>query len=130
MVKSKIIENNSTIVKKWLKEITELLSNNFCLEDNALILHKPEDYYNLGFPPEFVDQFIKDHESGDQITNTIYVKGERREIAPASVYNLDFLYGIIELLDIQYTNIGPGGRGSQAREIVELIKQKLDKNTE
>ena len=114
-------------MKKWQKEITDLLSDNFCLKPNGHGLFKPEIYYKLGFPIEFVDQFIKDFESDDSYVGTIFTKGERREVLTGVVYNLDFLYGILELLCIQYTNQFGSGRGDQAREIVELVKEKLGK---
>lgn len=111
-------------MKKWQQEITKLLSNNFCFDPSGHGLFKPEIYYNLGFPIEFVDQFIKDFESDDSYVGTIFTKGERREVLTGVVYNLDFLYGIADELEIRYNSEGVGRR-SQAEDLVQLIKEKL-----
>lgn len=111
-------------MKTWKNLIIEALTRDFSLEADGHRVNKPEYYYQLGFPIEFVDQFIKDIQSDGSIKGTIFTDGKPREITSRVIHNLDFLYGIANELGITYNSDG-GGRGWQARDLVKLIKEKI-----
>lgn len=108
---------------EWKKEITLLLSQNFVLDANGHSIYLPEHYYELGFPTEFVDQFVKNHDSDDSFTGTIFNNdGTKKEIA-YGVWNLDFLYGLVDIFDLHYD--GVTGRGENAKECVRVLKEHM-----
>lgn len=111
------------INKKEIKnQIENSLRQNFDLEPDGHGIYLPEYYYNIGIPPEFVDQFIKEHHSDGTIKGTIHNNGVRKSVA-IGVYNLDLLRGIANLLGLNYPHYF--GRGREADAIVNALKINL-----
>ena len=108
---------------EWRKEIKLLLTKNFVIDANGHIIYFPEHYYELGFPTEFVDQFIKNHESDDSIIGTIYKNDGSKKGIAYGVWNLDFLYGLVGLFNLHYA--GVTSRGENAKECVRVLKEYM-----
>lgn len=85
----------------------------------------PEHYYELEFPIEFVDQFVKNHESDDSIVATIYKKDGSKKETAYGVWNLSFLYGLVDLFNLDYERVY--GRGANAEECVRVLKVHMEK---
>ncbi len=111
--------------KELKSQIVESLKSDFNLEPDGHGIYLPEYYYQLGLPPEFVDQFIKTHQSDGTLKGTIHNKGETKAVA-IGVYNLDLLRGIANLLGLRYPFYF--GRGREADAIIEALKKYLGVN--
>ncbi len=108
--------------KEIRNQIADSLRQNFGLEPDGHGIFLPEYYYNIGLPPEFVDQYIKEHRSDGTIKGTIHNNGVTKSVA-IGVYNLDLLRGIASLFQLNYPHYF--GRGREATAIIEALKNNL-----
>jgi len=110
----------------WKKEIGNLLSKKFVVDSSGYQIYLVEHYYDLGYPPEFVDQFIKDHKSSGNIVGDIFNEDGTKRKVSVGVWNLDFLYGLVDLFNLDYPLVQ--GRMTNARECVRVLKEHFDKH--
>jgi len=115
------------MIKKesWQKEIGELLSKKFVVDENGYSIFFPEHYYDLGFSAEFVDQFIEEqHSSGNHMGDIYKHDGSIRKIV-VGISHLNFLYGLVGLFNLDYPPVQ--GRGQNANECVRVLKEFFQK---
>lgn len=108
--------------KEIKKQIEKALKENFQLEKDGHGIYLPEYYYQIGFPPEFVDKFVKEHYSDGTIKGTIHSDGKTKQVA-IGVYNLDILQALAELFELKTPFFF--GRGRMADAIIDALKTHL-----
>ena len=106
-------ENNPI---NWICEIRDLLqTRRYKLKNDGWSIFKPEYFSNAGFPNGFAEILVEKH----QVNENPFA------YEMIGISYLHFLYGLRRLLGIK-GEISKIGRGSQAREIVELIQTQLE----
>lgn len=109
---------------KYAKQIKTALEQKFELDGDGWTIYKPQFYYNMGLPKEFVDQFNERHDSGNTFKSTITNDDGEVLKFTMGVYNLTILYGIAKELGCE-TGSPFIGRGYTARWLVDQIQSKL-----
>jgi hypothetical protein len=79
-------------------------------------------------PASFIDKYVKEHKSGSHPKERIFASGGEVP-SLVGVYGLSLLYGLRRIVGADFPEEGPfgmRGRGSQAMELTENIRRKLD----
>ena len=110
--------------RKEYQQLLDALKKNAdkLLDGDGHTLMSVSYYLKLGVPEVFACPYWTWHESGEG-KFAINVDGQRVD-GLYGIHNLDWLFGIAEVLDAKYMSYG--GRGSQARGICKGIEEALE----